>query len=108
MRKPRFLQIDNDTSAHIMYISDAVISSSLTKATIGHLCHAAFVEYMLSILSTVFTPPLVALQYEMACDFFFCYYYQFSLKINMDDTKVHFFQIVQFWRKFCVNILSWY
>ena len=50
-----------DISAHIMFVSNAMISTRLKKAAMDHLRDAAFVEYVRSISSAVSTPPLVAL-----------------------------------------------
>ena len=61
MRKSRLEQVDIDISAHIMFVSNAVISTRLKKAARDHLRDAAFVEYVRSISSAVSTPFLVAL-----------------------------------------------
>ena len=61
MRKSRLEQVDIDISAHIMFVSNAVISTRLKKAARDHLRDAAFVEYVQSISSVVSTPLLVAL-----------------------------------------------
>ena len=70
MRKSRLEQVDIDISAHIMFVSNAVISTRLKKAARDHLRDAAFVEYVRSISSAVSSPPLVALQSKKACGFF--------------------------------------